>query len=154
MAFQSHLQSTPPHWENSYRITDYTMEEITVSLSTAAKHQGKPVAYQGIHIHPINWEQIQSLPQRRKPISSGVRVKSSCHKFTTKQDDLEQGSEGKIIIIIWNKFAFFLANKHFTLLEPCYVPGLYYVFVKLVFMLHFTQFMFINNHHNHFIWDR
>ncbi len=74
------------------------MEEITVSLSTAAKHQGKPVAYQGIHIHPINWEQIQSLPQRRKPISSGVRAKSSCHKFTTKQDDLEQGSEEKILL--------------------------------------------------------
>ncbi len=45
----------------------------------------------------------------------------------------------------------FLANKHFTLFEPCFVPGLHDVFVKLVFLLHFTQFMFINNHHNYFI---
>lgn len=66
-----------------------------VLLSTAAKPQRKPVAYQGIHIHPIKWEQIQSLPQRKKPISSGVRVNRSCHKFTTKHDDLEQGSEGR-----------------------------------------------------------
>lgn len=93
MAFQSHLQSTPPQRENSYQITDYTMP------STAAKPQGKPVAYQGIHIHPINWEQIHSLPQRRKPISSGVRVNRSCHKFTTKQEDLEQGSKWALLVV-------------------------------------------------------
>lgn len=151
MAFQSHLQSTPPHWENSYQITDYTMEVIAVSLSAAAKPQGKPVAYQGIHIHPINWEQIQSLPQRRKPISSGVRDKRSCHKFTTKQDDLEQGSEGKIIIIIWKKFAFFGKQTFYTAWTLC---TWFTLCIWKPFFLATFHTMFINNHHNHFIWDK
>lgn len=44
MAFQSHLQSTPLHRENSYQIADYTTEVMAVLPSTAAKPQEKPVA--------------------------------------------------------------------------------------------------------------
>lgn len=44
MAFQSHLQSTPLHRENSYQITDYPTEVMAILPSTAVKPQGKPVA--------------------------------------------------------------------------------------------------------------